>query len=88
MIIETYILDILLNTKKIPNKNDKNKKYLYGLVVLKLMFILIAMYLAWDCNLNTHILLRLLYTITAGLFSGIYIIFYSIYRVLLNNSCY
>ena len=90
MIIETYILDLLINTKKIPHKDNKvkkNNKFLLILTILKILFILIAIYLSWDCNSNENIFIRLLYASTAGLFSGIYILFYSIYRILLGNKC-
>ena len=54
---------------------------------MKLLIILIAIYLCWNCNADKNIFLRLLYTLTASMFSGFYIIFYSIYRILLNNNC-
>ena len=89
MIIETFLLDILFKTKPIQEyeKNIENKPKIYLMILFKLIIILIAMYLAWNCNSNSNILLRILYTITAALFSGFYILYYSIYRILLKNNC-
>ena len=87
MIIETYLLDILVGTKQLDKENNENKNKIYSLIILKLLIILIAIYLAWNCNAQSPILIRLLYTIIASLFSGFYILYYSIYRILLKNDC-
>jgi len=90
MIIETYLIDILIGTKN-NDENDKDKNHwiqLLSLGILKIIIIIIAIYLAWDCSSKNNIIFRLLSTIFAGLFSGFYILYYSIYRTFLGNKCY
>jgi hypothetical protein len=47
-----------------------------------------AAYIAWDCNKNSNIFMRILCTVIAALFSCIYIIYYLIYRIFMGNKCY
>ena len=45
------------------------------------------MYLAWNCNRKINIGERLLYTLVAGLFSGLYLVYYLARRLILKDKC-
>ena len=57
------------------------------LVVLGLIICFGTAYLAYCCNNNETPATRALYTIFAFLFSGIYLIYYFIYHVILGKKC-
>lgn len=61
------------------------KYYLAYTVNLILMGV--AGYLAWMCNSGETTLIRVLYTILAAIFSGFYLLYYFVYRILMGNSC-
>jgi len=54
---------------------------------IKLILSIIAGYLSWRCGAADNIFIRVLVTIFAVLFSEIYILYYSIYRVYMGNKC-
>lgn len=56
--------------------------------VLKMIVVVIAIYLCWDCNRNSNIILRIIMTTFSAIFSELYIVYYSFYRILLGNRCY
>jgi Na+/H+ antiporter NhaC len=56
-------------------------------MILSLLITTIAVYLAWKCNKHESMGLRVLYSLFAGLFSGIYLLYYLVVRVFLNNKC-
>lgn len=47
-----------------------------------------AAYLSWECNRNTHTVLRVVYAVLAFIFGLFYLIYYAIYRVVLKKKCY
>lgn len=88
MLIESAIVDSLFDDDKTEGFSDSGggaKSVLWGLLGLVLM--IIAGYLAWTCNATQGDVLRIVYTILAVLFSGIYLLFYLIYHVILNVKC-
>jgi len=88
MILETYIYNSLVNTKKQEiNKTTEHWLKLYFVCGLKLICALIAGYLAWDCNKKSNIFIRFFYVIFASMFSFIYIIYYSVFRKVLGFNC-
>ncbi len=75
-----------INCEDVDDNNYKKKKkinMLFGLFIT-----IFAMYLAYDCNKYESVGMRLLYTIIAGLFSGLYLLYYLVVRVFLGNKCY
>ena len=70
-----------------PNKK-KNIKKLIVLVILRIFVSISAFTLASDCTKYNNILLRTITLLVSIIFSELYIIYYSIYRVLLGNKCY
>lgn len=77
--------DVVVSHKDKQWCNPKLKVYL--LIVLKIISTSIAVYLAWDCNRKTNKLFKYVIIILAALFSDFYILFYFIYRILLNKPC-
>ena len=57
------------------------------LAILNIILAFIAGYLAWNCNAGEKSWLRVIYTILASVFSGLYMIYYLIYRVIIRASC-
>lgn len=55
--------------------------------VTSIIFMLLAGYLCWKCNMNEDTILRVIYTILAVIFNVFYLIYYFIYRVLMGNKC-
>jgi heme/copper-type cytochrome/quinol oxidase subunit 4 len=55
--------------------------------VASIMFMVLAGYLAWMCNVKEDAVLRTIYTILAVIFNGFYLIYYFIYRVLMGYKC-
>lgn len=75
------------------NKDRENYKSTWhwfqvsSVCIIKLTIFLIAIYLSWNCNKNESMLVRILISTIAGIFSEFYIIYYSIYRIYLGNKC-
>ena len=87
MLVEDKIISALFDDREegFSQGGSTFKSILYSIFGLILM--IIAGYLSWDCNGKQGNLLRIVYTVLAVIFSGIYLLFYLIYHVLLNNSC-
>ena len=54
---------------------------------IKLLLSIIAGYLSWQCSAKDNIFIRIIITFFSILFSEIYILYYSIYRVYMGNKC-
>lgn len=61
-------------------------KYLLAYII-NLALAIGAGYLAWTCNAGQTMILRVVYTILGAMFSGLYLIYYFIYRILMKNAC-
>ncbi len=70
-------------TSEEPDNN--RKKIILG--ILNVILAIIAGYLAWNCNANEKSWIRILNTIIAAVFSGLYMLYYLVYRVILGVSC-
>ena len=72
-----------------PNKGSTSKTNKNSLIlaILNIALAIIAGYLCWNCNANHGTPLRLLYTVIAAVFSGLYIIYYFAFHVLLRIPC-
>tara|TARA_B110000046_G_C12842004_1_gene334028 strand:+ start:256 stop:591 length:336 start_codon:yes stop_codon:yes gene_type:complete len=70
---------------KEPTIISKKQQVLLG--ILNVILSIICAYLAWKCNKDTGVVLKVFITIFAAIFSGFYILFYFIYRVILGVSC-
>ena len=87
MLLESYILNSLFPEKE--GFDGTHPNIFKGIItfLLQLFIIIIATYLAWDCNKNQTRPMRIFITILAVLFSGIYILFYLLYRIILKVEC-
>lgn len=59
----------------------------YLAYTVNLILMVVAGYLAWMCNIGETPLVRILYTILAAIFSGLYLLYYFVYRILMGNPC-
>jgi hypothetical protein len=55
--------------------------------IITITIMVLAGYLCWSCNLRTDLPLRIIYTILAVIFNWIYLIYYLVYRTILNHAC-
>jgi len=88
MFTESLIFNSLFNEKR-ENFQNQSAFTLRNFILsfLNIALAIIAGFLAWNCSKHEKTILQILYTILAVIFSGIYLLFYLIYRVLLNNPC-
>jgi hypothetical protein len=89
MLLENFLLDKLLDNDKKEGFEDSSSDLIKNIIkgVLELCLMIIAGYLAWDCNKSQGKVLRIVYTILSVIFSGIYIVFYLIYHKLIGVAC-
>ena len=90
MILETFLYKFF-NDKYNDNDATKRKNNVLKIniiIVLKIALMTLVAYLAWDCNKNTNIFLRIIYTLLAFVFSIFYLLYYTFYRLILKNKCY
>ena len=78
-----YINTESQETSEEPDNN--RKKIILG--ILNVILATIAGYLAWNCNANQKSWIRILNTIIAAVFSGLYMLYYLVYRVILGVPC-
>jgi hypothetical protein len=69
-------------------QNYAKSPYLIFAIILSLITGIVACILAWKCNSKEHIIYRIINTFLAATFSDIYVVYYLIYRVILQNKCY
>lgn len=55
--------------------------------VINLIMAAGAAYLAWRCNIGQTSIMRIVYTVLAAMFNGLYLIYYVIYHVIMANPC-
>lgn len=67
--------------------NQKGGAYSQLSYIVNLLLAILAGYLAWNCSARETQPMRILYTVLACLFSGLYLIYYLVWRVLMNNPC-
>ena len=73
----------LFNDDENDCENKKREKK--TIKILNILITLFAMYLAWKCNSNKDMCERVLYTSIAGLFSGLYLVYYLAKTVILKD---
>jgi hypothetical protein len=91
MIVEQFLIESLSGDKHkaeeehVDKTKTNHKRLLLGL--LNVILAGIAGYLAWNCNSGQHVALKILYTIIAAVFSGLYVLYYFVYHILIRSSC-
>jgi len=71
----------------INGKSSTHWIKIFIMLFVKLALSLIAGYLSWKCSAKSDMLLRILFTFIAIMFSEVYIVYYTIYRVTMGNKC-
>ncbi len=56
--------------------------------LIKIILACIAFSLCWECNSREPISTKILTTLIAVVLSPFYIVYYSIYRIIMGNKCY
>lgn len=82
--IEAFTMPIV----SLSHHQDKTQKFnacATYIITLGLMFL--AGYLCWTCNVDSSILIKVIYTMLAVIFNGFYLVYYLIYRIILGHSC-
>jgi|UniRef100_A0A6C0BKS6 hypothetical protein len=55
--------------------------------ITSLVFMGLAGYLCWSCNVSSDFPLRIIYTVLSIVFSWIYLIYYLLYHYIMGNAC-
>lgn len=56
--------------------------------VIKITISMIALCLSWNCTYEENMVVRIILALVAFLFSELYIVYYTVYRVFMGNKCY
>ena len=81
--VENYINKV----EPFTNYSVSQSMHKYILIALALIICFGTAFLAFNCNQNEKPATRAIYTIFAFLFSGLYLIYYFIYHVILGKKC-
>ena len=98
MLIESFLIDKLRDKLNRYTDDNLTERFQGGggsatgksgiiLAILNILLAIIAGYLCWNCNANHGTPLRVLYTVIAVVFSGLYIIYYFMAHVILRMPC-
>ena len=91
--IEFLIINNLYKKYKIKeNFNNKiniyyNKNFITALIIAIIIAIFTSI-IAFKCNNYNNIILKIIYSLFAFFFSGIYLIYYFIRYIIFNKKCY
>tara|TARA_Y100000590_G_scaffold385969_1_gene458428 strand:+ start:281 stop:571 length:291 start_codon:yes stop_codon:yes gene_type:complete len=89
-IVRKYLNDYGTHEKKDFTYIQSTKELIIFIIksIINIAILIGAIVLSWDCSKNEPLLLRLFFVLIAACFSSVYVIYYAVYRVLLNNPCY
>jgi hypothetical protein len=87
---ENKDIDIAMNISPIPQiiKPDIHNSLMVVGGILRVILMILVGVIAWRCNIQESLIIRILITLFASIFCELYLVFYTIYRVILGNSCY
>ena len=71
-------------------EKEKSLSYMfvkYCFLLFKIVTILVAVYLAYDCNINSSIITKVALPVFAFFFPIVYLTWYFIYRYMLDHPC-
>lgn len=76
------------NNERVQQGGANSPLSVYIWYLIHLLISVLAVYLSWECTISEGSkVVRVLYAVIAFLFSYIYIIYYVIYRLLMDNKC-
>jgi uncharacterized membrane protein YgcG len=93
MLVENFLIKKMKGQSKPtkapedPKEKAKQNTKAIVLAIFNVILAFIAGYLCWNCNAGEKPALRVIYTVFAAVFSGLYILFYFVYHVLLRVPC-
>ena len=84
-----FVPDNVINQQSVTQTQKDNWHWfqVYTACFIKLLLSIIAGTLVWQCNSKEHLLVKIIFTILAVMFSEIYILYYAIYRTYMGNKC-
>jgi hypothetical protein len=84
-----YLPNNVINQQSVTQTQKDNWHWfqVYTACIIKLLLSIIAGTLVWQCNSKEHLLVKIIFTILAVMFSEIYILYYAIYRTYMGNKC-
>ena len=84
-----YLPNNVINQQSVTQTQKDNWHWfqVYTACTIKLLLSIIAGTLVWQCNSKEHLLVKIIFTILAVMFSEIYILYYAIYRTYMGNKC-
>ena len=82
--IETFFVSQLYNKMKEDDSSEGNEGIVF---IIKMGLIILATHLAWECNKNSDNVYKIGVPTFAFFFSIIYLMYYGIYRKLMNKPC-
>ena len=88
--IKTGYIPSNMNSQPMQDKSNKDNWHwfqVYSACIIKLILSIIAGSLVWNCNSKENLLLKIVFTVLAVMFSEIYILYYAIYRIYMGNQC-
>jgi len=93
--LKATVIPLVLLTEKSRDKDDEtssqtggaNGASYYIAMLIQIAIGVFAAYLSWQCNSMQNTFARVMYAIISYLFSGIYLIYYFVYRKLMGNKC-
>ena len=74
-------------TSKKDGQNGGNQTTYVMSTIIQVVILIVAGWLAWDCNKNETPGTRVIITLLAVIFSGLYLLYYLVYRVLMGVTC-
>ena len=83
MLVESFLIEKLQG----GGSNSKTNSKALILAILNIILAILAGYLCWNCNANHGTLVRVIFTIIAAVFSGLYILYYFVAHVLMRIPC-
>jgi hypothetical protein len=91
MFLEKLIFELIRPSTTVPKDDAKHGSKLAAKVSMRVMdvaIMIIAILVAWDCNYLCEGFMKYIFVLYAALFPTVYLSFYLIYRIILNNPCY
>lgn len=68
-------------------KSPTEQLQIIGLIALRVITTLIALFLSWTCNANYGLLMRIVVSLISAVFAELYIVYYTVYHILMGVKC-
>jgi len=90
MFLEKAIYQYIRPSTNVDSEPDSRRKQALRMseMLVDAVITLIALAVAWDCNSRVSGLMKYVCVLYAGMFPTVYLTFYLVYRIILQNPCY